>query len=78
MRSYNNDNMVKFILKFVSIFETGEVIHYYNAVLDRQLLQHMCQAVHTPNKCYNSSQARTGAYQSCYNNKKKRTYIDLL
>jgi hypothetical protein len=70
--------MVKFTLKFVSIFETGEVIHYYNAVLDRQLLQHKCQAVHTPNKCYNSSQARTGAYQSCYNKKKKENIYRLI
>lgn len=47
MRSYNNDNVVTFTFQFVSIFETREAIHYYIAVLVRQLLQHVCQAVHT-------------------------------
>lgn len=46
MRNYNNDNIVKFLFKFLSIFHTSERTDYYNAVLDRQLLQHMCQALH--------------------------------
>jgi glycyl-tRNA synthetase beta subunit len=46
MRNYNNDNIVKFLFKFLSIFQTQEKINYYIAVLDRQLLQHMCEALH--------------------------------
>ena len=46
MRSYNKDNTVKFVFKFVPIFQTPEIIDYYVAVLHRQLLQHMCPALH--------------------------------
>ena len=46
MRNYNNDNIVKFLFKFISIFHTPEKIDYYIAALHRQLLQHMCQALH--------------------------------
>jgi hypothetical protein len=70
MQNYNKDNTVKFIFKFPSIFQTQEKIDYYIAVLDRQLLQHVCQAYiysyHAPTKCYISSHARIRAYQSCY------------
>jgi hypothetical protein len=44
MRNYNNNNIVKFIFKFLSIFQTQEKTDYI-AVLDRQLLEHMCQAL---------------------------------
>jgi hypothetical protein len=46
MRIYNNDNIVKFLFTLISIFQPQEKIDYYIAVLDRQLLQHMCQALH--------------------------------
>ena len=64
MRNYNNDNIVKFLFTFLSIFHTPKKIYYYIAVLDRQLLQHMCQALHI--LVSRANQARIGAYQSCY------------
>ena len=45
MRNYNNDYIVMFLFKFLSIFLTQEKI-YYIAVPNRQLLQHMCEALH--------------------------------
>ena len=53
MRNYNKDNTAKFIFKFLSIFQTQEKINYHIAVLDRQLLQHMCQALHILVSCTN-------------------------